>query len=175
MTTMSTLHHMGVRHRVMAHKIHHNATLRKIPLQSTSIQYSAQVPPRPIGSDDDTSPERLQSQPPCADNNGDDRRRWDVAGHNDGPLTYSTVQLPEEPHARLVLTMIICVGRKLGMVTEILIQMPPMCEKWLLGIYRYETCCKGKGGQGQAGARVGKGGRRRRRQARARAGKGDSG
>ncbi|KAH9160487.1 hypothetical protein EDB89DRAFT_1914694 [Lactarius sanguifluus] len=31
------------------------------------------------------------------------------------------------------MTMIICVGRKLGMVSEILIQMPPMCEKWLLG------------------------------------------
>ncbi|KAH9013223.1 hypothetical protein EDB85DRAFT_1899847 [Lactarius pseudohatsudake] len=28
------------------------------------------------------------------------------------------------------------------MVTEIPIQMPPMCEKWLLGIYLYGTCCR---------------------------------
>ncbi|KAH9026992.1 hypothetical protein EDB85DRAFT_1893160 [Lactarius pseudohatsudake] len=107
-----TLHYMGVRHPVTARKARHDATSHNTPRRRMKSHCN-------INCDRATTTATLQ---PCADNN---RRRWDVAGHK--------VSASRSRLSHLVLKMIICVGRKLGMVTEIPIQMPPMCEKWLLG------------------------------------------
>ncbi|KAH9032822.1 hypothetical protein EDB84DRAFT_1676476 [Lactarius hengduanensis] len=106
---------------------------------ATSTQHSAQVSPRQVANSEITT-----ARAEDVDDNDDyhcnratttattamqsDHEHGDSGYNSHALITTATGDGTSLAYS----VAMVCVGRKLGMVTEILIQMLPMCERWLL-------------------------------------------